>query len=308
MDEWQLQAGVEWRANIGNGILGCKVVVFLATDNSVQSEWCLKELFMAKNFSKFILPVWYKTDLKLDFGLNSVIYSQTKFDITSQLDLDNPIPSTFGGDSYLFIETLRKLLRGGSIKTEISSKRRLSIEKKYLNTVISDKPIIFIACEDGDLQLARYINLELQQNGFNSTLYNKEKSELFTNQLIENCYAFIPLITFKMGENKLTDHMTHLISVARTNQKTILAILTQKSIIVPQPVDYMLGFPPYYDFSDDYTGFNNIHSLNQILVMLRMLETTHELQKNKQESHQKLDQLNTIIKEKDSTINRISNI
>jgi hypothetical protein len=36
MDEWRLEAGDDWRRDIGEGILSCKVLIFIASPKSVE--------------------------------------------------------------------------------------------------------------------------------------------------------------------------------------------------------------------------------------------------------------------------------
>ncbi len=36
MDEWRLEAGDDWRGNIGEGIIACKVLIFVASPKSIQ--------------------------------------------------------------------------------------------------------------------------------------------------------------------------------------------------------------------------------------------------------------------------------
>ena len=44
----RLEAGSDWRLDIGNGLLSSKLVLYVASRASVVSDWCIKELHMAK--------------------------------------------------------------------------------------------------------------------------------------------------------------------------------------------------------------------------------------------------------------------
>lgn len=68
MDEQRLEAGSDWRADIGNGILNASIIsmyactptttnlclVFLVSPVSVVSDWCIKELNMGRNNGKLV--------------------------------------------------------------------------------------------------------------------------------------------------------------------------------------------------------------------------------------------------------------
>mmetsp|Transcript_42024 Transcript_42024/g.68171 ORF Transcript_42024/g.68171 Transcript_42024/m.68171 type:complete len:1040 (+) Transcript_42024:107-3226(+) len=53
-----INAGAEWRAEIVEGIKDAAAFVYVVTANSVQSEWCRKELALAKSLRKPIFPLW----------------------------------------------------------------------------------------------------------------------------------------------------------------------------------------------------------------------------------------------------------
>lgn len=44
----RLEAGNDWRLDIGTGLLSSKMVMFIGSRASVVSDWCIKELHMAK--------------------------------------------------------------------------------------------------------------------------------------------------------------------------------------------------------------------------------------------------------------------
>jgi len=77
MDDQRLEAGSDWRADIGNGILAARIIVFIASPTSIVSDWCLKELRMGEKQSKIIWPAWYqKADVPTSV---SVLFSTSKF-------------------------------------------------------------------------------------------------------------------------------------------------------------------------------------------------------------------------------------
>ena len=54
MDEWRLEAGDDWRGDIGEGIMAAKVILFAASAKSLQSEWCIKELRLGRQNNKIV--------------------------------------------------------------------------------------------------------------------------------------------------------------------------------------------------------------------------------------------------------------
>ena len=60
IDESRLVAGGDWRADIAHGVLNAQLLVFIASKTSVHSDWCMKELQMAKKHGKAVLPIIYQ--------------------------------------------------------------------------------------------------------------------------------------------------------------------------------------------------------------------------------------------------------
>lgn len=64
VDEHDLVGGKNWEKEIENGIKSCDTFIFAMSPASVVSEYCLKELEIARRFKKFIIPVLIKdTDI-----------------------------------------------------------------------------------------------------------------------------------------------------------------------------------------------------------------------------------------------------
>lgn len=56
--DWEdIPDGAEWEKEISKGIAQSDVFLFLMTPNSVASEWCNKELQIASNWGKRIIPI-----------------------------------------------------------------------------------------------------------------------------------------------------------------------------------------------------------------------------------------------------------
>ncbi|KAL6044707.1 G patch domain-containing protein 8 isoform X3 [Balamuthia mandrillaris] len=52
-----LEAGGDWRGDIGSGILAAKLFIFVLSSASLNSEWCQKELQLAKQYFKPVITI-----------------------------------------------------------------------------------------------------------------------------------------------------------------------------------------------------------------------------------------------------------
>lgn len=85
MDTARLEAGSDWRLDIGNGVLNSRLILFVGSRASVVSDWCIKELHMAKKHNLVIIPIWHQkvefdSEVKsLIFGRSFLDFSETKY-------------------------------------------------------------------------------------------------------------------------------------------------------------------------------------------------------------------------------------
>eukprot|EP00741_Cyanophora_paradoxa_P019905 tig00021178_g19210.t1 len=69
MDEMKatgIEAGTEWREQIGAGIKAARAVLFVASKHSCASDWCMLELSRARDLGRPIFPVWAEAPFPLD--------------------------------------------------------------------------------------------------------------------------------------------------------------------------------------------------------------------------------------------------
>jgi tetratricopeptide (TPR) repeat protein len=71
-DESNLEPGCRIDATIENAIDTCSAVLFAATRNSVQSEYCLDEIALGREKKKTIVPLLLERDVKLPFRINGM--------------------------------------------------------------------------------------------------------------------------------------------------------------------------------------------------------------------------------------------
>ena len=56
----KLRGGENYFSVIANQIIACEYLIFIVSDHSIQSDWCLRELEFAASEQKKILAVWLK--------------------------------------------------------------------------------------------------------------------------------------------------------------------------------------------------------------------------------------------------------
>eukprot|EP00741_Cyanophora_paradoxa_P001168 tig00000459_g1126.t1 len=76
-----IAAGTEWRQEIGRGIRASCAVVFVASTHSCSSEWCKRELALARALGRPILPVWREL-VPLDEEMKSYLWKTQFADFT----------------------------------------------------------------------------------------------------------------------------------------------------------------------------------------------------------------------------------
>ncbi len=98
MDTTRLEAGSDWRLDIGNGLLNSKLVLFVASRASMVSDWCIKELHMARKHNLVvsflyshnyhlmipkIIPIWYQR-VEYDSEVKSLIFGRAFVDFSNE--------------------------------------------------------------------------------------------------------------------------------------------------------------------------------------------------------------------------------
>ncbi len=71
---YDLKGARDWATEIQYEIDRCEVFLFVMTENSLQSEWCRKELQHAALIQKPIVPVVLTSDIEIPHPLNSIQY------------------------------------------------------------------------------------------------------------------------------------------------------------------------------------------------------------------------------------------
>jgi hypothetical protein len=171
MDEQRLEAGSDWRADIGNGILNASIislllfisryyllyhlVVFLVSSVSIVSDWCIKELNMGKNSGKLIWPVWYE---KVDVPLSlSTLFSTKTF-----VDLSE--------DSFFDAHIVQLVSR---LKVTLAKLFSFELHREVLDTAppsppvdcLHEQPHLFLDYAPSDRFISKTLKHQLSESG-----------------------------------------------------------------------------------------------------------------------------------------------
>eukprot|EP00741_Cyanophora_paradoxa_P009673 tig00001576_g9371.t1 len=87
-----IEAGTEWREQIGAGIAAAQAVVFVASRHACASEWCRRELSRASDLGRPIFPVWRELS-PLDAELQGLLYKTQFADFSDDERFDAAFPA-----------------------------------------------------------------------------------------------------------------------------------------------------------------------------------------------------------------------
>lgn len=76
MDEWRLEAGDDWRGDIGEGIMAAKVILFIVSPKSVEVESTFSLIFFKKqkhNLIFFLQSDWCLKELRLGIQHGKIV-------------------------------------------------------------------------------------------------------------------------------------------------------------------------------------------------------------------------------------------
>lgn len=152
MDEQRLEAGSDWRADIGNGILNASIII---SPVSIVSDWCIKELNMGKNNGKLIWPAWYQK-AEVPLSLSILFSTQTFADLSEENLFDAHIVKLVAK----LKATLAKIF-AFELHREVSALTPLS----QLADDVSETPHLFLDYTHNDAFIAKTLKYQLSENG-----------------------------------------------------------------------------------------------------------------------------------------------
>lgn len=90
MDQNILGVGSDWRSDIGHGILQATLLVYVISSASAVSDWCIKELYLARKQGLPVIPVFYE-NVSLLREVSALIYGVDPIDFTKEDQFDASI-------------------------------------------------------------------------------------------------------------------------------------------------------------------------------------------------------------------------
>ncbi|MBR2262935.1 MAG: toll/interleukin-1 receptor domain-containing protein [Firmicutes bacterium] len=152
----KLRGGENYFSVIANQIIACEYLIFIVSDHSIQSDWCLRELEFAASEQKKILAVWLK-DVDISPRVRLIIQS------TQYINFD---PSHMDAFSHAIVLALE-----GGGATGLGKKKEAPAERD----VLWNEKKYFI--EDEKIRKIDEL-LKLEQQGKYSTCFLPENAVL----------------------------------------------------------------------------------------------------------------------------------
>ncbi|KAJ0403094.1 hypothetical protein ATCC90586_001272 [Pythium insidiosum] len=274
MDPSGIGGGSVWREEIADGIRNASLVVCILTEDYAKSEWCLKELALAKECGKPILAVSTE-HAKINEDLQVYLYTRqiVPFEPSiTKVDNANPRFVTYEYDDNVFRSQFRLLLDG--VRDEIERQRKQIVQRANLrlssematfdpsavtefdvSTTTND--FVFISHGDKHLAFVQRIYDRLTGNGIycfldgaNSTSDFQERMRV-AKEAILKCSCFIVVISNRTSDNEVVRDQ---LAFAEDKGKPILPIMLNDWEITPDKL-YTLSRSSLFHFTPEL-GFN----------------------------------------------------
>lgn len=288
MDPSGIGGGAVWREEIARGIKNAVMVVCIFTEDYAQSEWCLKELALAKSLGVPIMAISTEHALVTE-DLQVYLYTRqmVPFEpaITS-VDNANPRQVTYTYDDDRYAAQFHLLLDG--VRDEIEKKRKdqvmngprpqdgMSMSGAMLasNSVEWDTAalergdFVFISHGDQHDAFVQRIYSRLRENGVICFLDGAQHYSHMTERIhaakeaILRCACFIVLISSKTGTSELVKDQ---LAFAEDKGRTIMPILLNE-MDLSLDRHYTLSRMNLYHFAPEL-GFNT--SFTELLTSVR---------------------------------------
>ncbi|OQS07434.1 transient receptor potential Ca2 channel (TRP-CC) family protein, partial [Thraustotheca clavata] len=257
MDPSGIGGGSVWREEIGRGITNASCVVCILTEDYPKSEWCLKELALAKQNGTPVLAISTE-NVRIGEELQVYLYARQIVPFESAItaiDKTNPRNIMYEYNDVAFARQFRSLLDG--VRDEIEKKRQAlakssdnrsgwAMTDTFMNNKFDDDttPFVFLASGDVHEEFVRHLYLELNKycRVYVDHPIEGEKNAATriqaAQQAILKCQAFIIILSDKNQNETIQDQL----AFAEDKGKPILPIL------LSNPTSY-LGLAHQYTLS-----------------------------------------------------------
>ncbi|EQC33265.1 hypothetical protein SDRG_09247 [Saprolegnia diclina VS20] len=258
MDPSGIGGGSVWREEIARGISSASCVVSILTEDYPKSEWCLKELALAKQVGTPVLALSTE-NVKIGEELQVYLYARQIVPFESAItavEKSNPRNITYEYNEAAFARQFRSLLDG--VRDEIEKKRQALATKSganlgwtmvdtFLNNKTSSEaenaPFVFVASGDMHEDFVRQLYTELNPYCRVYVDHPSPDGDMTTRihaakEAILKCSCFIIVLSAKNQNELIQDQL----AFAEDKGKTILPIM------LSDPTSY-LGLAHQYTLS-----------------------------------------------------------
>lgn len=287
MDPTGIGGGSVWREEIARGIKNAEVVICLYTEDYPVSEWCLKELALAKQLGKPIIAVSPEGAPVTD-EMQVYIYTRQMVPFESaitRIDNANKRKITFEYDENRFAAQFRLLLDG--VRDEIEKQREANIvgsHRRLANGTsvngfadnladwdsasLENVEFAFVSHGDHHHSFVKRLHDRLQDNHVRCFLDGTQTYVDMTERIhaakeaILKCSVFIVVLSRKTVNSELVKDQ---LAFAEDKGRTILPIMLN-DMEIPLDKHYTLSRLELLHFTPDL-GFNS--SYQQLLSRVR---------------------------------------
>ena len=215
--------------------MNCKIILFIISENAVNSIWTAKEIKYAQQIGKTIIPVLVENTRlggRLEFLIGNIEYIEWKYDDTASFKKEL-VRAVQHHMEKLHVDNEIQVHREIDLDTEIRILDEYQPQKIDFDVFISYR-------REGGRDIARSIKYRLEMMGFNKVFfdYNSIRDGMFNTQIMDaiySCNDFLLLLTpnsmDKCGEKG--DWVAREIRTAKKYERKIIPIALENDFVWP---------------------------------------------------------------------------
>lgn len=236
LDVESLVAGSVFAETIQSHIVNCKIIVFIISENTMNSEWTIKEIDFARQIGKTIIPVLVEStriDGRLKLLIGDIEYIEWRHDNTASFKKEL-VGAVQHHIEKMHVECEVHVQREIDLDTEIKILDAYQPQRIDFDVFISYR-------REGGRDIARSIKYRLEMMGFDKVFfdYNSIRDGMFNTQIMDaiySCNDFLLLLTpnsmDKCGEKG--DWVAREIRTAKKYERKIIPIALENDFEWPK--------------------------------------------------------------------------
>lgn len=235
MDADSLVAGSNFAETIQRQIVNCKIILFIISENAINSEWAIREISFAQQIGKTIIPILVegtRLNNRLMFLIGNIEYIEWKHDDALSFRKE-------------FVRAVKYHIDKFHVDNEVQVQRKIDLDTEIrILDEYQPKRIdydVFVSYRrEGGRDIARSIKYRLEMMGFNKVFfdYNSIRDGMFNTQIMDaiySCNDFLLLLTpnsmNKCGEKG--DWVAREIRTAKKYERKIIPIALENDFEWP---------------------------------------------------------------------------